>query len=146
MKGNLFKRRVAAAYIDQTFTSFIPLVYFIYYFLKGIQEKWTINEYVNLLLICIILNVVIYVLYHSIFEMSKLEGSFGKHICGLKVCCIRGNGSKVFIVVIRNLISCISTTLLIGYFFPLIHREQKTIQDVCTNTLVTSKETEIIKE
>ncbi|MGN5650713.1 RDD family protein [Bacillus sp. Brlt_9] len=145
MKGKLFKRRVAAAYIDQTFTSLIPLVYFIYYFLKGIQEKWTINEYVNLLLICIILNVVIYVAYHSIFEMSKLEGSIGKHICGLKVCYISGDDSKVFIVILRNLISCISTTLLIGYFFPLIHSERKTIQDVCTNTQVISKETEVIK-
>lgn len=141
MKDNLFRKRIAAAYIDQSFTSFIPLVYFIYYFLKGIQEKWTINEYFNLLLICIGLNLIIYVIYHTIFEMSKLEGSIGKHICGLKVCYLGKREMKVITVILRNAISCITTTFLIGYIFPLIHRERKTIQDICTRTIIVSKNT-----
>ncbi|MED2737338.1 RDD family protein [Bacillus toyonensis] len=146
MKENLFRKRVAAAYIDQSFTSFIPLVYFIYYFLKGIQEKWTINEYFNLLLICIILNVIVYVIYHTIFEMSKLEGSIGKDICGLKVCYLGKKEMRVSTSILRNSISCITTTLLIGYVFPLFNRERKTIQDICTKTRVVSKETEDCKE
>lgn len=79
-------------------------------------------------------------LYRSLFEASRHQGTPGKIIMGIKVVDPKGNRISVARALGRNLAKLLSSFLLIGYLISLADKKGRTLHDLMADTRVLMKE------
>jgi uncharacterized RDD family membrane protein YckC len=80
------------------------------------------------------------ILYHSLLESSKFQGSIGKLALGLKVTDMTGAKIDFVKALIRNLCKIISgAILLIGYIMAGFTDKKQALHDMIASTLVVNK-------
>lgn len=79
------------------------------------------------------------IIYQSLFECSKFQGTPGKIAVGIKVITKQGNRVSFFQAFIRNSGKIISSSLLyIGFLIALFNDEKQTLHDMMSSTYVIS--------
>lgn len=90
--------------------------------------------------IAFIVKRVIDILYHSILESSKFQGSFGKVACGITVTDMNGAKLDFTKALIRNVCKIISGAILaIGYIMAGFTEKKQALHDIIASTLVVKK-------
>jgi len=83
---------------------------------------------------------VLIIVYYTLMEASKFQGTVGKIILGLKVTDINGNKLDVVKALIRNISKIISSLiLLIGYIMAGFTEKKQALHDMIAGTLVVKK-------
>lgn len=84
--------------------------------------------------------IVLQTLYHAIMEASKLQGSVGKLVVGIKVTNTEGVKLDFGKAFVRNICKVISTMiLLIGYLMAAFTEKKQALHDMIAGTLVVKK-------
>ncbi|MBS1505026.1 MAG: RDD family protein [Bacteroidetes bacterium] len=79
-------------------------------------------------------------LYHSLLESSKFQGSFGKVALGIIVTDTNGNKLDFTKALVRNVCKFISSAiLLIGYIMAGFTEKKQALHDIIAGTLVVMK-------
>lgn len=87
--------------------------------------------------------IVIQILYYSLMEASKYQGTVGKLVLGLKVTDMNGNALDFPKAFIRNLAKVLSgMTFLIGYIMAGFTDKKQALHDIVAGALVVKKEEE----
>jgi uncharacterized RDD family membrane protein YckC len=113
-----FWKRFAALIIDAIFVWVISVVCILPYFIPP-------------------LGLIIYVVYHVVFETSPLRGTPGKAL--MKIALVKNNGSLLTIKdsLIRFAVSFLSSALFcLGYFMSLFTLKRQTLHDMVADTVV----------
>ena len=80
------------------------------------------------------------ILYHSILESSKFQGSFGKMALGIIVTDSNGNKLDFTKALVRNVCKIISgMTMAIGYIMAGFTEKKQALHDIIAGTLVVKK-------
>ncbi|MBL0741723.1 RDD family protein [Chryseolinea lacunae] len=83
---------------------------------------------------------VIQILYHTLMESSKYQGSVGKIVLGLKVTDLEGNKLDFGKAFVRNLCKVVSGLILcIGYIMAGLTEKKQALHDMIASTLVVKK-------
>lgn len=83
---------------------------------------------------------IIQILYHSLLESSKYQGSVGKIVLGLQVTDLEGNKLDFGKAFVRNLCKLVSTFILfIGYIMAGLTEKKQALHDMIASTLVVKK-------
>ncbi len=78
--------------------------------------------------------------YYSILESSKLQGTLGKYLIGIKVVDYNYNRIDFNIATLRYVSSILSSlTIFIGYIMALFTSRKQTLHDIISKTLVIRK-------
>ncbi|MBX2913945.1 MAG: RDD family protein [Cyclobacteriaceae bacterium] len=87
-----------------------------------------------------ILSITLNVIYHTLMEASKFQGSVGKLALGLRVTDLQGNKLDFVKALVRNLCKLISNfTILIGYIMAGFTEKKQALHDMIASTLVLKK-------
>jgi uncharacterized RDD family membrane protein YckC len=79
-------------------------------------------------------------LYYSIMESSKYQGSIGKIAMGIKVVDLNGNRVSFGTAFIRSIGKLISSTIMhIGYLMAAFTEKKQALHDMIASTLVVKK-------
>lgn len=87
-----------------------------------------------------LINFIIWIVYYTLMEMSKLQATIGKIALGLVVTDINGGRLDFGKALIRNLFKIISGAILsIGYIMAAFTARKQALHDIVANTLVVKK-------
>lgn len=134
-------------WVAQTFI-FIPILGIIgISFATGIGENTTEAEAIGMIagLIAmlgatLLLSAIIALLYWTILESSKLQGTIGKVALGIKVTDLEGNKLDFGKALVRNLCKIISGMILgLGYIIAAFTDKKQGLHDMIASTLVVRK-------
>lgn len=85
----------------------------------------------------VVINGLIYLIYKSITEFSRMRASLGKILVGLKVTDYTGGRLTFMRALGRNAASFLSSIIFgIGYLFPLFTKRKQTLHDLIASTVV----------
>lgn len=87
-----------------------------------------------------IVQTIVDLLYHSLLESSKFQGSFGKVALGIIVTDTNGNKLDFTKALIRNVCKFISSAIIgIGYIMAGLTEKKQALHDIIAGTLVVMK-------
>jgi len=128
MKSAGFFLRFLALFVDVFILTIIlfPITYFLEIF--KLESYYTIIFFISLWI------------YYSLLESSKLQGTIGKYLIGIKVVDYNNNRISFNIATLRYVSSVLSSMLFfIGYLIIFFTKRQQTLHDIISKTLVISK-------
>ena len=132
MYGGFWIRAVASA-IDGVLLSFVTLVLGIGAFLMNA------NVATNQVIVSIF-QVVIFMLYFSLFESSRKQGSIGKQLCGLAVTTLDGQRISFGRALARCFSKWVSSIVLfIGFLMVAFTAKKQGLHDMMVSTLVVKR-------
>lgn len=109
--------------------------------LKQYIPKFSLNNDFTVIYIgMIILAVVVYVLYFSIFESSNLKGGLGKKAFGLEVTDLGGKRIKYSKAILRTFLKLIATLTMICPLIFILKNQKDMFYDVLLKTKVSKYE------
>ncbi|WP_109436375.1 MULTISPECIES: RDD family protein [Aquimarina] len=82
---------------------------------------------------------VLTILYQSLFESSKFQGTPGKVISNIKVVNYNGDKASFWFCILRNASRVLSSFFMIGYLMVFFTKEQQTLHDIISKTYVVKR-------
>jgi uncharacterized RDD family membrane protein YckC len=114
------------------FISFIPLIFIFALLFPESSTFFTVSF--------VVLGLLIYWLYHDLFESSKYQATLGKILLGLKVTDLNGNKLSFLKASIRSLFKFISNILLgFGFLVVFFTEKRQALHDIIAKTIITRK-------